>query len=417
MINNIKIKEPIVSREFFLLSIWAFLAGNNFYSLLTAVPLYAMDKLGLGEAESGLAAGLFIAGMLCSRFAAGKLTEKFGFRTMLIGNIIGIVIFTLLYFVIINAVTLYIIRILSGVFYGLLINTVHTMVATIIPHSRIGEGIGYYAMIQMLSWATGPSLSLFFAGRGDYSGIFIYCAILPAIILITIPFFRMSRIQDAISGNEAPRENNAPAIPVEIPTTIKHKESFLEKFIAPSVLPISAICLFILMFNTAASSFAAPFAATVGLAEPASVFFIFYAAGMLGIRPLISRIFDRKGPIFAFIPSVSIYTIAYLMLASINSPSMVLLSALLLGIGFGACQNTSLALALKTVPRRRLGFANATFYATLDGCSAIGPMIAGLLIPAIGYHYMFSVAAIWTILGLIVFFILYPRIKRSIVNQ
>ena len=410
-------KDPIVSREFFMLSIWAFLASNNFYSLLTAVPLFAMNKLGLGEAEAGLATGLFIAGMLCSRFAAGKLTEKLGFRTMLIGNLIFIIIFTLLYFVIANATSLYIIRILSGIFYGLLINTVHTMVSTIIPKSRTGEGIGYYAMIQMSSWAVGPSLSLFFANRGDFSSIFIYCTILPVIILITVPFFRMSRVHEALASDKALRGGVEPVLTNEGATIPMHRETLLEKFLAPSVLPISAVCLFFLMFNTAASSFAAPFAATIGLAEPASAFFIFYAIGMLGIRPIISRVFDKKGGTFALIPSVCIYVIAYLILASISSPFTLLLSALLLGVGFGACQNTALALSLKTVPRKRLGFANATFYATLDGCSALGPIIAGLLIPSLGYRYMYTVAAIWTAVGLIMYFVLRPIINKSIAAQ
>ncbi|MDR0875274.1 MAG: MFS transporter [Clostridiales Family XIII bacterium] len=415
---------PIFTREFTLLSIWSFLVGNNFYSLLTAVPLYALRVLKLTEAEAGVAAGLFIAGMLASRFASGKLMERLGFRIMLIGNLVFLIVFTLFYFIVDTPAGLYILRMASGIFYGLLINTILTLVSSIIPASRTGEGVGYYSMIQMSAWAVGPFISIYFSNQGDYNNLFLYCAVLPALIFATLPFFRLSRIHEAIARSDDAHLDDAlaadtlPADALPDDTLSAREETFFEKFLEPAVLPIAACCVFLIMFNSAVTSFVAPFSETMGLEDSSSVFFIFYVIGLLATRPIVSKLYDRKGATFVMIPGVCIYVVAYLVLANANSHFSLMLAAVLIGVGLGACQNTTLALALSSVPRRRVGFASSTYYVAFDTCASAGPMIAGLLIPLIGYRYMFTVAAIWTAIGLPVYLllakkILYPGIRSQ----
>ena len=417
MAQSLEIKskptERIFTREFVLLAIWAFLVCNNFYALITAVPLYALRILNLTEAEAGLAAGLFVVGMLASRFAAGKLTEKLGFRKMLAINLTCLAILTGLYFVIDSAMSLYLLRIASGFFFGLVNNTLITIASSIIPQSRTGEGIGYYSMIQMTAWAVGPYVSIYFTSQGDYDSLFLYCILMPVIVLASIPFFRISRINETIARNEALSNNNhlssSDGKPVEI-----RKESLLEKIIEPSVLPVALVCFFMIMFNTAVTSFVAPYSETMGLSESASSFFIFYTIGLIGSRPIVSKLFDRRGATFVLIPGTAIYVASYLLLAMANSQFSLMFAAVLVGIGLGACQNTTLSLAVSSVPRKRLGFANATYYAAYDSCSSLGPMIAGLIISFAGYRHMFAVAGIWTAIGLGVYFILARRIQNTI---
>ena len=410
-INDTK-KDKIFTREFLLLAFSAFFVSNNFYSLLTTVPLYSMRILKLSEAEAGLATGLFVAGMLCSRFTAGKLTEKLGFRVMLIFNLVCLIAFTMVYPNIETATSLYILRVASGFFFGLLNNTLITIASSIIPKSRTGEGVGYYSMIQMTAWATGPYYSIVFANRGDYNSIFLIDTICPIIVLAMMPFLRMDRIRAAIKRGEEPSDaNHIEASTLQNPPV--RKDNFLSNVIEISVLPVALVCMFIIMYNSAVTSFVAPYAETIGLTESASVFFVFYVAGLICTRPLVSKLFDKKGATFVFVPGVILFAGSYLVLATVNSHFSLMFAAVLLGAGLGACQNTTLSLAVSIVPRRRLSFANATYFAAFDTCASIGPIFAGLLIPIVGYRYMFAIGAIWTIIGLPV----YLLITRKLISR
>jgi MFS family permease len=136
------------------------------------------------------------------------------------------------------------------------------------------------------------------------------------------------------------------------------------------------------------------YAETLGLQDAASAFFIFYAGALIASRPLASRIFDRKNANYIFLPGLALFVAAYVALARIDSAVSLFVAAILLGVGFGAVQNSTLALTVVRAPRHRLGMASATYYIMVDICSSISPIIAGLLIPVIGYRYLYLLAAV-----------------------
>jgi len=113
---------------------------------------------------------------------------------------------------------------------------------------------------------------------------------------------------------------------------------------------------------------------------------------MIASRPAASRLFDRKNANYAFLPGLAIFIVAYVVLAEIDSAAMLFAAAILLGVGFGAVQNSALALTVVRAPRHRLGMANATYFIMVDICSSVSPVIAGLLIPEIGYRYLYLLA-------------------------
>ena len=191
------------------------------------------------------------------------------------------------------------------------------------------------------------------------------------------------------------------------------KGRFIDNFFEVSVLPIALVCIFLVMFNTSVTSFIAPYSETIGLLESSSYFFIFYVIGLIGTRPIVSKLFDKKGATFVVIPGAIIYVSSFLVLAMVNSEFMLFLAGVLAGIGLGACQNTTNSLALSIAPPRRLGFANATYFAAFDTCASAGPLIAGLMITSMGYRQMLVIAAIWTAIGIPVYLI----VSRKFLNK
>jgi MFS family permease len=183
--------EPFVTREYVVLTIANVLFVNNFYALLTVTPTYAMKTLGLDEADAGLATGVFVVGMLVSRFLAGRLVEKIGCRPLLLSSIGSLVVFTLLYFVAYTLPSLCAVRLLSGFAYGMASNTFITRISMIVPKSRSGAGVGYYTMFQMICWATGPYIATTLAKKNMFDALFLFATILPAISFALIVFLRV----------------------------------------------------------------------------------------------------------------------------------------------------------------------------------------------------------------------------------
>ena len=70
---------------------------------------------------------------------------------------------------------LYVIRLLAWCSIRGNINCNGTIVASIIPSERRGEGIGYYALSVTLAAAIGPFLGMFINQHADFNMNFILC--------------------------------------------------------------------------------------------------------------------------------------------------------------------------------------------------------------------------------------------------
>lgn len=409
---NANLSKPrLATRELVLLSIIGFSFASNFYTLVTVIPLYAIKVFQLSEAEAGLATGLFLAGMLSSRFISGNLVVRLGFRPMLLIGLTALIIFTLMYQVASTPISLYIVRFCNGFAYGLTSNTTITLVSTLIPRSRSGEGVGYFTMFQMLAWGLGPFIAIRLANAGNYSMIFMFCTILPIIALVLSFFLRIKGIQVGMVQDE----NTGTWIETksEITAGPPPQSKLIDKFFERSAVPVAIVCLFALMFNSAVTAFVAVYADTLNLTEAASYFFMAFTAGLLVTRPFVSKIFDKKGATAVIMPGIIVYVASFLLLSFLNSEVMLFAAALCLGIGFGAIQNATLALTVTRAPRSRLGMANATYYMSLDLCATVGPIFAGLLIPIVDYHGLYMIAAIYTSLGLLVYYLLIGKSLKS----
>ena len=134
---------------------------------------YAIDKFHASTSIAGLVASIFVIGVLIGRLGTGRIIEDMGSKRVLIVGAIFFIITSALYFIAINLLLLIIIRLLHGIAYGVASNAAGTIVAQIIPHSRRGEGIGYYSMSTILAMAIGPFIGIFLIQHADFKMIFI----------------------------------------------------------------------------------------------------------------------------------------------------------------------------------------------------------------------------------------------------
>ncbi|MEJ7480351.1 MFS transporter, partial [Staphylococcus pasteuri] len=83
------------------------------------------------------------------------------------------------------------------------------------------------------------------------------------------------------------------------------------------------------------------------------------------------------------------FAIGLAILSIVSSPFLLLLSAAFIGFGYGTIVPTAQAIAIQQSPTSKMGLATSTFYIFVDFGAGMGPFILGLLIPFMGYRYLY----------------------------
>ena len=391
-------KESLLSREYIMLTCINFFMSINFYTLLLVIPPYGIEKFNMSEWEAGLGAGLFVVGVLSSRFFSATLIDKTGFKKLLSICVIVLVVFSAGYFVVLNPFMLFALRIINGFAFGLISTIDITIVTLVIPANRTGEGIGYYAMGQILATAVGPSIGMYFlngADGADYNTIFAICTILPAITIAFLPFMRINQI--------APKSK----------TGVVKNGNIIDKFIERRVLKIGWMCLLIFISYASVSSFMALYAESIDLVQPAKYFFIFVAVSMFVSRPSVSKIFDRKGANIVIFPALLMFALGFLLLSLSKNGVTLTISALLIGLGLGGVQSSTLAMVFHISPMNRLVVANSTYYMFLDTAMSVGPVIGGAIVGVAGYREMYFIGFILLMICIPIYYVFYGKHARK----
>ncbi len=384
-------KPKLWTKEYILTTFINFLTALNFYLLMIIVSKYAMNKFDSPPSEAGLTVSMFIVGALIMRLLTGKLIARIGYKQILCAGVIANLTMTLLYFGVNNLIFLLIIRFLNGAAFGITTTATATIIADIVPQERTGEGIGYFSLSQTLATAIGPFLGMFLSQHGSYSMIFTACAIAALFCIVMAPFLSLRKMN---LTEEQSREM---------------QERKLSNLIEFGVIPISIIVLLIYLCYSSIVSFLAVYSQEIHLVYAASFFFIIYAVAVLLSRPTVGRFFDLKGENFIMYPAILIYAIGMLWFSHSYHGYELLLAAVLIGLGVGAIQSSTMAIVAKITPQYRLGVANGTYFMFADLGMGVGPLLVGFLIPFIGYRGMYTSISAMILACLLLYYLLHGR--------
>ena len=282
---------------------------------------------------------------------------------------------TLLYFVNYGINFLLLIRFLHGITLGMASTATGTIVAQIIPTTRKGEGIGYYSMSATLATAIGPFIGLYMSQHTSFQMIFSFCLALGMISLITAFFVYV------------------PALEVSIKTP-EIKGFKLSNFIEPKAIPIAFITLVLAFCYSSVLSFINFYAREIDLVQTASFFFLVYSIAVLVSRPFTGRLMDVKGANYIMYPAFILFTAGMLLLSSAHNSITLLLSGILIGLGFGNMQSCTQAIAVKLTPPHRMGLATSTFFIFLDAGLGFGPYLLGFIIPFTSYSTLYAILGV-----------------------
>ena len=382
--SNSPNKVTIWSRTFICITI----ANITFcFSHFITTPLIAPYATFLGATATlvGILAGLYSAVAFAMRPISGPAMTILNKRNLLIASFAMGILVNMLY-AMFGTIPMFIVaRVLHGVMYSFIGSLCMSVASDSLPKEKYASGFGIYVVSGVFGQAIGPSVGLALQNLGiglggdtlGYRFVFFGGAACYLIGLIPCLFIQGQR--------SLTKEEKAQLGP------------WYKSIIALPSLPYAMMMCFYAMGYILHSTYMVSFAEQYAIPN-VSIFFVVNAIAILAARPITGPIADKFGPKILFLPGTILFAASMVALALANSLTLVLVAAVLGGLGWGTIQPAVQACAMSAVPTEKSGAAANTNFLGVDFGFFIGPTIAGIVYSmTASYHsvYAFGVVPIF----------------------
>ncbi len=386
------IKAPIFTKRFNLNFIINFFVYLCMYLLIVVIAGYSKSEYHASDSLAGLVVGLFIVGSLIGRFGTGKYVNTFGPKRILMFGLFCLVITQALYFIPGNIYFLMFVRLINGIATAIATTATGTIAAYVTPQTRKSEGISLFSLSLVLGTAVGPFFGILLLNAFSITLLFTLCIMLGILglflsLFINIDFNTTNKEQNSTSSNGFSIHN----------------------FIAKEAVPVAIVMLLVGVTYAAILTYLQAFAEQRDLVSAASYFFIFYAVASLVTRPIAGRLMDSKNENVVVYPSFIALILSFICLMFSFNSGLLLLSGVLLGIGYGNLSSSMQAISIKVSPSFKYGLATSTYFIGLDVGIGFGPSFLGLFTHMISYSQIYGAMAILGILTTIVYFFVHGK--------
>lgn len=360
------------------------------YVLVAALPIVITSELSGSDLDAGLAMTYFQIGTIICRLFAGRLIDGFNKRVVLLLS-------TALFFIIMglfNFTTsleaIFVLRGLHGVVFALGTTVMAALAVLVLPPNRKGEGINMFAIFSNVAMVLGPAIGLYALASYGSIALYLFLTIMTGLVLVLSNCIPLSK-----------------ELATPKPSTKKgwHISQFIEK----RSLPWALMGLFIGFTYSGVLVFIPIELNSMGAGIWGSAFFAIFAVMIIISRPLVGKAYARYGSKYIIYPGLVLFILGLIALGIANTPLTIILTAPLLGLGYGAAQPAFQALAIQSALIERAGVSTATYFLALDISVGAGSVILALLASAIGYQYLYMFTAVIMIVALALYHIWIKR--------
>lgn len=383
--------QRLWTRDYLLAFITLLGAYIVFISLMSYMALYAARQFSVNETTAGFAASSFVVGAGLVRLVIGKYLDFIGRKRTLVVALAVFVICSLLYPVTLQFSLLIALRLIHGAAFGIVSTAITSSVIDMIPTWRRSEGLGYFSLASTLGTAIGPLAAVELSQRASDVWVFGFtasCAIVGIIAVLPM------RIQEHTPSQHDYAER------------WRIRGSDLVDFKA---LPAATVALITAIGYSLVMTFLPSDMVGRDMPEAASLFFLVFAISMTAIRLIAGRLHDRRGDNSVIPGALIILAAGLTLLALADSLWLILLAAVLNGIGYGAVIPSLQAVGIKRTTANRIPIATSTHFLALDTGIAIGPVALGFMIPLAGYPGLYLAGTAVALLGLVVYWSAHGR--------
>jgi MFS family permease len=323
-----------------------------------------MDDFGASKSLIGIVLASYTLAALLIRPLSGFLLDLFRRKPQYLIAFFLFVI-TFVSYPLVTSINLFLIfRILHGFTFGFVTTAGNSLVVDILPHSRRGEGLGFFGVANNLAMVFGPMTSLLMHQYYSYDIIF-YLAI--ATGLTGFLFALMIKVEKSKQVKES--------------EPISFDRFFLFKgFKAGFTLFLIGIPYGMFM------TYLAIYGLELGIKSNLGVFFSLLAVGLIISRLFSGKMVDRGKLNRAIEIGLIISAAGILLLASLQrihsfsdvwTEILFFVSPLILGVGYGFVFPAYNTLFVNLAPNNRRATASSTFMTSWDLGVGLGLILGG----------------------------------------
>ena len=356
----------LVSRALFMYFISAFGSMTSFYLLLSVVPLFA-TAAGVGRVGAGLTTGALMLTTVAAELVTPALLARLGYRAVLSAGLVLLGAPALALTASAGLATILAVCLVRGIGLAILVVAGGALVAMLVPAERRSEGLGLLGVVVGVPAMLALPLGVWLAERVGFGAVFVAGAVASLACLAVMP---------ALPGREARAAQPIGVLEgLRTPAQTRPALIFLLSAMGTGI---------VVTFLPLAMRSSARLAALALLANTVATTAARWCAGRYG---------SRQGQARLLVGGVVTAAIGMLALGFIGSPMAVGAGAVLLGVGFGVAQNSSLALMFERASVSGYDMVSAVWNLAYDAGLGIGAAGFGGLVVAVGYSGGFAIAA------------------------
>lgn len=370
------------TRDFILVLLVCSIASYTNSIFISLLPVYVLDLGGANALTGMMMTGLTVLGM-ATRVVVAPLIDRIGRKKLLvIGS--GLYALNALAFCFTKDLNvLFALRVLHGFTQGIFFPVPPTMVADIAPEDLLVDAMGFFGISSSLVFAVTPTIGLAIYNNLGPEAMF-WSAVVTGVISFALSLPIKEHYQRPVQPEKDGRKQK---------TNLQLDKVFLTLVLLPSF-----ISLFIYVGNAAVMSFLTPCGLERGI-EQISLYFL-----VNNLAVIVSRL--TVGRVITFIPKRTCILFGIILcgagtglIAVAYNLALMMLSAVLVGVGITAVTQLLQVEVLVAVPSQQRGLANTAFMLMGDIGNGAGAAIWGAVSAGAGYVLTYALAGASTLMG------------------
>lgn len=370
------------SRDFILIVLVCTIASYTNSTFMTLLPVYVLDLGGTNAMTGMMMTGLTVVGMF-TRIIAVPLFDRVGRKKMLVLGAGLYAVNALLFCFTKDLNMLFALRVLQGFTQGVFFPVPHIIVADISPEDMLVDAMGLFGAANAVVFAVAPTIGLTIYNNFGPQALFISSAVTGF-----MSFFFSIFIKEHY--HPAP---HAPAEPGR-----KTKKAGFDRALLLLVLLPSLVHLFLYIGNSAVSNFLTPCGLSRGL-EQISLYFLVNNIAVIAARLTVGRLIVYLSKKTCILLGVLLSAGGTALIAVAHNMPLMLLSAVLMGLGLTAATQLLQAQVMLTTPGEHRGVASTVFTFMGDIGTGAGAALWGALSAGAGYTVTYLLAGTSTLAG------------------
>lgn len=370
------------SRDFILIVLVCTIASYTNSTFMTLLPVYVLDLGGTNAMTGMMMTGLTVVGMF-TRIIAAPLFDRVGRKKMLVLGAGLYAVNALLFCFTKDLQMLFALRVLQGFTQGVFFPVPHIIVADISPEDMLVDAMGLFGAANAVVFAVAPTIGLAVYNDLGPQALFVSSAVTGFLSFLFSLFIKE-------------HYHPAPHAPAEQGRKIK-KTGFDRALLLLVLLP-SLVHLFLYIGNSAVSSFLTPCGLSWGLKQ-ISLYFLVNNIAVIAARLTVGRLIVYLSKKTCILLGVLLSAGGTALIAVAHNMPLMLLSAVLMGLGLTADAQLLQAQVMLTTPGEHRGVASTVFTFMGDIGTGAGAALWGALSAGAGYTVTYLLAGASTLAG------------------